>query len=300
MTLYPGCYLLGRNIPNVRVFYAGFFGSTLLFSLLFAWLGEIGSSEVNRVRSAATAHQLEDGLYDVTQWSSVAAVNGGTYELQHHGTGRLYSTCQEFEAVNGIITTGANGALTLDMPPVSTRTVLNRMRMPGMSLGLRIESFLADERGLSALSLSTGEQFPQDAETAFAAYRGRIHPLAILDNRLSLKDRGIPTSTFVNSFELLGWQRPGWGAPPTTNQLDEEDVMFENMLRMLIGNSYQLRGQSAAELLVLPADLVRIFIYAPMPAEFSVTGEEFQEQQGRVLYVVDLPVAYEPSLETSE
>ena len=47
-------------------------------------------------------------------------------------------------------------------------------------------------------------------------------------------------------------------------------------------------------------DLLRVFVYAPMPSEFALQGDTFQDHEGRVLYVVDLPIAYDPSLETRE
>lgn len=299
LAIYPGCYSLGRNVANVRVFYAGFFGCTALFSVLFTWLGDLGSSEVSRARSAAIAYQLEDGLYDVTQWSSVAVVNGGEYELKHGGSGRLYSTCQEIEAVDGTITTGANGALRLDMPPVSTRTVLHRTRLPAPGLGLRLDGFLADEMGLSSLNLSTGAGFPRDVEAAFAAHRGRIHALHVGDGRLALADRGTATTSFLNDLELFAYQfRQGaWGVRPVETEIDEEDLLYDSSMRTLIGNSFGLRNQAAPETLNVPPDLVRVFVYAPLPPEFFVAGRDFPDQTGRVLYVVDLPVAGDASRE---
>jgi hypothetical protein len=297
LTLYPGCYFVGRHVPDIRAFYAGFFGSTILFSLLFVWLGGIGGGEVNRVRTAATAYQLQEGLFDVTQWSSVAVVDGGTYDLQHDGSGRLYSTCQEIEAVNGAITTGAGGGLVLDMPPVSTRTVLHRTRLPAPGLGLQVDAFLADELGLSTLALSAGDRFPRQVEVAYAAYRGRIYELDVAGRRLLLKDRGAPTQVFLQSFELYGWQRSGWRAPADKSLRDDEDILFENTLRTLVGNSYGLTNQARPEALVLPQDLVRVFVYVPLPPAFELTGNDFPDQEGRVLYVVDLPVASDPSRE---
>lgn len=294
LTLYPGCYYVGRHVPNIRTFYAGFFGSTILFSLLFVWLGGIGGGEINRARTVATAYRLEEGLFDVTQWSSVAVVDGGFYDLQHAGTGRLYSTCQEIESVNGTITTGAGGGLVLDMPPVSTRTVLHRTRLSAPGLGLRVDSFLADELGLSALALSCGDQFPRDVTAAYAAYKGRIYTLNVVGKRLMLTDRGAPTQVFLQSFELYGWQQAAWRAPVADVERPDGELVFDTVLRTLVGNSYGLTSQAREEALILPPDLVRVFVYVPLPAAFKLTGDDFPDQEGRVLYVVDLPVASEP------
>jgi hypothetical protein len=290
LALYPGCYLLGRRVPDWRVFYAGFLGVCVLFSTGFATLGQVGGGEFNRVRSVAIARQLDSGLYDVTQWSCLAAVNGDLYSVQHGGSGRLYSSCQELEPVNGQVLFG-EGRFDVDLPPASTRTLLHRMRIDGPELGVQIRDVQIDERGLSRFAASVSPRL--EARAAYVWHKGQIYELQQLaaTNEWSSTNRGEAGITFLNSFtDYWATANARWAGLEDEDQR-ELDQVFQGMLRNLIGNSFNLDSQVRPEDVILPDDRVRVFVYAPAPDEFNVLGDRFPDQRGFVLYILDLPLA---------
>jgi hypothetical protein len=288
LAMYPGCYLLGRKLPDWRLFYAAFLGTAALFSVGFTWLSRVGSTETNRVRSVAVAHQLDNGLYDVTQWSSVAALYGRTYEIKHSGSGRLYTTAQEFEAVNGTVGGAKGGGIEVDMPPASTRTLLHRSRLPGPGLGVQIEELIVEQQRLDRLRLTLGSTASQ-FELGCACYQGQIYDLVQTPGGAALQGRGRPASTYLTQYDEMMSLNRRWRASDE-EVLDDEEILFHNMGRTLVGNSFRLQHQFQAEDLLLGDDLVRICIYTDLPQEFRVQGDDFPDQRGRVLYVIDVPV----------
>jgi hypothetical protein len=290
LALYPGCYLLGRRISDWRLFYAGFLGVCLLFSTGFATLGQVGGGDFNRVRSVAVARQLDRGLYDVTQWSCLAAVNGDMYSIQHNGSGRLYSSCQELESVNGQVLF-SEGRFDVDLPPASTRTMLHRLRITGPELGIQIRDLQIDERGLAQFAVSVSPRL--HARTAYAWHKGQIYELqqGPASNEWSSTNRGEAGITFLNGYsDYWATANARWYGIEDEDQR-ELDQVFQGMRRNLIGNSFNLQTQVRPEDVVLPDDRIRLFVYAPAPAEFNVLGERFPDQRGFVLYVVDLPLS---------
>jgi hypothetical protein len=290
LVMYPGCYLLGRKSPDWRMFYVAFLGTAMLFSVGFTWLSRVGSTETNRVRTVALAHQLENGLYDVTQWSSVAALYGRTYDIQHAGSGRQYTTAQEFEAVNGTIHGAGGGGVEIDMPPASTRTLLHRSRMPGPMLNLQVNELQVDEQGLTRLRLALpGRDFP-GFELACACYQGQVYDLVESPGGgVILKGRGRPATTYLTQYDDSVFSARGWRSRDD-EELEDQELLFHNMARTLVGNSFHLQHQFQAEDLLLGDDLVRICIYSDLPSAFRVQGDDFPDQRGRVLYVIDVPV----------
>jgi hypothetical protein len=288
LAMYPGCYLLGRKLPDWRLFYAAFLGTAALFSVGFTWLSRVGSTETNRVRSVAVAHQLDHGLYDMTQWSSVAALYGRNYVIEHSGSGRLYTTAQEFEAVNGTVRGANGGGIEVDMPPASTRTLLHRSRLPGPGLGLQINELSVEQQRLDRLRLTLGAT-ASGFELGCACYQGQVYDLVQAPGGAVLQGRGRPAASYLTQYEDVVLLNRRWRASDD-EELDDEEVLFHNMGRTLVGNSFHLQHQFQAEDLLLGDDLVRICLYAEMPDEFRVQGDDFPDQRGRVLYVIDVPV----------
>jgi len=288
VAMYPGCYLLGRRLPDWRTFYAAFLGTAMLFSVAFTWLSRVGGTETNRVRTVAVAHQVENGLYDVTQWSSVAALHGRTYDIRHSGSGRLYSTAQEFEAVNGTIRGADGGGFEVDMPPASTRTLLHRTRLAGLKLNLLVNELSVTEQRLTGLRVTLPDRAAADFEFACACYQGQIFDLQQIPGGAALRGRGRPATSYLTQYEDAMSSMRWLVSDP--DREDDEDVLFHNMARTLVGNSFHLQHQYHVEDLLLGDDLVRICLYVPLPDECRLQGEDFRNQRGRVLYVIDVPV----------
>ena len=73
------------------------------------------------------------------------------------------------------------------------------------------------------------------------------------------------------------------------DERDPDSLVYETAIRTLIGNSYGLGDRIDPAMLQLPDDLLRVFVFARQPPALQMTGDSFPDQQGYVLYCVDLP-----------
>lgn len=303
LAVFPGSYLLGRRVSDWRWFYAGFVGLSVVFSTGFSWMGQLGSADRSRMRSVAAAYQLEDGLYDVTQWTCAASRRGDRYQLTNPGSGRLYSSCQEIEPVNGVVRL-QDGRFDLDLPSAATCNILQRSRMAGPPLGVRVIDLQANDFTLQSLKLTWGAGV-YDADMIVGAwYRDRVYQLTAAPDGAQLAALQQIGSQFINSIDTLpfkdepgtrysrwgrGW---GWGWAAA---FDVESVqptrteLFQMLMQPVTGATLQLSSSATQQDVVLDTSVVRVLIYRPMPPAFLTAGEQFPDQQGYVLYVVDLP-----------
>lgn len=288
LVVFPGCFVLGRRAADWRWFYAGFLSTCALFSVGFARLGELGSAEYSRTRSVAVARQLEDGLYDVTQWTACAARDGGVYELRSPGSGRLYSPGRELEPVHGVVRL-QDGAFGLDLPAASTASVAHRARVVGPRLNIRLEAVQADATGLKELALQFPPELYDRWMLACAWYRTDIYQLSVAPEGARLARGRQPAARFINQFEIVPWQT----APSRPEGIDGQyttQQVFHTLLHQLAGTTLRLPSGAQPSDVALDPELLRVLLYRPMPAEFAFEGDAFPDQQGFVLYVVDYRV----------
>jgi hypothetical protein len=299
LTVIPGVHILGRKRFDYRVVYGTLIGLIVLFSLGFAYIGRRGHDEANVVNSVAVARQLPDGALDVTAWSNVFVINGNEYAISRAGTGSLYSTAQTFEAVNGVIRNGAQGAFYVDIPPYSSQSFLHRIKLKNDRFEIKVIDFSTtqpkspkSDGDLAKLVLATGNHFPRTVPEApvYALYRDQLHEMTWSDGRLQLAHPRVePMSTFLGSIrfeDLSPYSRYAGvrGADP------QADVVapFETLLRPLMAWSLGLRRHSQIATFAFPTDRVRLFVWAELPESLRVTDPRMGSQQGRMLYVVDI------------
>ncbi len=227
------------------------------------------------------------------QWSSAAAKVGGEYTIAHSGTGRLYSTGQVIEAVNGRIINGVEGRLEVDIPVASTCTVVHRARVEGEPLSVSRLGISTEGDQLDELTLGVGPGFPRNPAAIFACYQGEFYEMRQIQDRLTLDlSSHKPGLAFLQSrTELQGaYSAPWlWRGPPTVADERNGEEIFKDMLRPLLGQSFGLRTTIDPQALMLGPEVVRLLVYTEMTKDLEVVGDQFPDQWGFVLYVIDIP-----------
>ena len=290
LCLFPLCYRVGREAKDYRWTYAVLFCAVGVFSYGFASLSKLGASEVARARSVAVARQVRPGLFDVTQWACVAVRGGGDYSVQHEGTGRLYSTSQDMERIQGTITAGTSARMDLKIPPASTRTVLNRARVEADPVDVKLVRFAGTDQGLDLLDVETGESFPDDPMIVLVVHAGRVYEMKQTGDRLSLapSTRRPLLSFLTDYFDVVKTTVPWRPAQPGLEEASDDQDVYREALRTLVGNTFGLNTVVDPTRLKLEDGIVRLFVYAPLPEALQMTGDAFPDQQGYVLYATDL------------
>lgn len=178
--IFPGCFTIGRKRGgDYRFVFGGLLTIVATFSMAFLIVGRRGYGERTSVHAVAIARVMGDGRCDVSQWSNAFVVDGGDYELAHAGTGRIYSTCQDQEAVRREITNGPEAGFLADMPPFSSRTFGHRVLLQRIPTG--------------GASVPPVEEAPADAPADEAAPA----PLRVTEWRTQLVTR--PPETMVGA-----------------------------------------------------------------------------------------------------
>lgn len=239
------------------------------------------------VNSVAIARQISEGAFNVVQWSDAFVTRGDDYEISHSGSGRIYSTCQENEAVKGDIRNGPEGVFTVDIPPFSSRTFGHCMRLQDAPLNLQLVSWQTNETGsdLETLVVSTGPQFPKNARRLRALFRAKVYDMSYDAGILELKARsGSPLQDILSTSDFTDYVSYRFGFRDDIPQ----DERYERLLEPLLAQSLNVQGEQSLASFSLPDDRVRLCVYAPMPDGFYLKNDLFGKQAGYVLYCVDL------------
>jgi hypothetical protein len=289
-TIFPGSYAVGRNTRRVRWFYMMFLSSVAVFAVVFITLGRVGGGEQNRLRSATLARSFGNGLYDVTQWMSLAPLHGDSFVISHRGSGRLYASGEDFETVLGQAVAGTEAHLEMDIPPASTRPAISRFRAEGPPYRLQVLSADASDGRLQAFSVLC-DPFPSGLQEAAVAYRDRVYPLMESGGSLVAEVQR-PALTAVHVSGLDQFQATKGLMTPAGFDRDERstDDLFSRLDQRLIGNAFGLTHELSLKATTLESGIARVMLFTDYDSNFLMEGDRFPDRRGCVLYVFDLPI----------
>jgi hypothetical protein len=312
--VFPGCFAIGRKYgADFRVTFGALLATIFVFSLAFLFVGRRGYNEATVLHSVAIVRQPAAGLFDVTEWSNAFVVHAGDYSFTHDGSGRIYSSCQEYEMVPGEIRNGADAHFLADMPPYSSRAFSHR----GLLAGEPIEVEMVDwsrvqaqnpqatsvrsavktgtfqsDRALAKLTLRKGSHFPTEHLEMYALFGRRLYRLKETADRLELSSEagtlaGLLTNDQFYEFGALNTRAP-WQPARLESLEPTAKQVFRSLFNPLVARSLDLVDRKDVEQFVLPFDRVRLLIYAPLPAEYRAKDERFVTQDGYLLYSLDV------------
>jgi hypothetical protein len=318
----PGCLAVGKRFhADFRVTFGFLLGTVLVFSLAFLFVGRRGYNESTVVHSVALARQSPAGALDVTQWSNAFVIDGGDYSFTHEGSGRIYSSCQEYELVGGEIRNGPDARFLADMPPYSSRTFSHRSLLPALPIEVAVEEWqtvqdqspppmtvrttttapvFRNDRALGKLKLRKVRSFPTEYVELYALYGRKLYRLKETASGLELSSEASTLAAVVrlgdyDEFRSLANPRGYWPRQPFSPPVREPTMndVFQAMFFPLLARSLDLADQLEVEQFSLPPDRARLLIYAPLPASMLVKDARFKKQDGYVLYSLDV---FEPEL----
>jgi hypothetical protein len=298
-TVVPGVHYLGRRRFDYRLVYGTLVGLIVLFSLGFAYFGRRGHQEASAVNTLAVARQLPGGAWDVTSWSNVFVINGADYEIVHGGSGRIYSTAQTIEAVNGAIRNVSPGRFDVDIPPFSSQSFVSRMKVNGDRDLLKVREYGATGKTLTKLVIEPTSNFlrPANPVLAYVLSGDRVQTLVWSNGTLQLS--GSASTSLAELFAAIEWETLSpfaiRSARPVGSAAQEEGPpRFDNLLWPLMAWSLDLRKKSDIPKFRLPDDRVRLFVWSELPDNLKIQNKLMGTQQGRLLSVLDVPKPVKP------
>lgn len=286
----PIHFFAGRKL-DYRINLAIFVGSVLVFGYIFSVVGRRGYAETQTVHSLAIAREIDDGRYDVTQWSSAFATNGAIYRLTHEAPANLYAAVSR-ERVAGEILNGRDGAFLADIPLYSSREFFHRAVMPGPKLGVTVAEW-KPENSLASLVLNCGPDFPPETQEIAAYYKDSLVTLKRHGSQLkpdglvrSYKDRlnrdAVNRATYTYDYEYR-----------RDVQSEEERAalqarMINETLPLLYVRALEGKEHFAKDIAPTRPDRLQLFVAAPAPPSFALKTAGFAHERGLVLYVQEI------------
>jgi hypothetical protein len=265
-------------------------------------VGRRGYGEVAAVHTVSYARHLADDTYDVTQWTNVFVTSGDYYTISHPASHNIYSTCEDSEAVNGVINNGKDGNFRVDIPLYSSRAFVHRGKMKGDDTAVEIVDRLTE------LTLAPCKGFPKDIKERdkvvadvltvkdsriYVLYQSRFYEMELSDGLLKIAPgtgEGVGFDKFLSPDNLRGVSYY-YGSPYSNEYYKAPDNVFRNAMVVLIARS--VGGTSAfmhyiPEMLTQGSDQAQLFIYARSPENFHLKGSGLGKEVGYVLYHQDL------------
>lgn len=290
LVVFPGCWLLGRGRRDYRLTLGALLGAIVLFSLGFRWVGRRGYGEATAAHSVAIVRPLAEGEYLVSMWSNVFVTDGDDYLITHDGTGRIYSTAQETERVNGAIQNGLNGRFLVDIPPFSSREFVARFKVNDQPIQPKVTQWQTDGENLR-LSITVGPNFPSASAQMYALYRDAFYHVNRQGDRVTLGSRISKAPQFLQYSNQGVFRSYG----PWYDDERPPEQVFAGMIEPLIGRELGLNRREDLDRVSLPDDRVRLYVFAPLPDSLRtrrLVEDEKRDfarlQDGRALYCFDL------------
>ncbi len=283
----PVNYLFGRKRREYRLTILLFLVLVACFGFGFNVVGRRGYGERTAVHTLSYARCIGRGVYDVTQWVDAFVTSGAVYSITHPCDFNLYSTCQQDEAVEGVIRNGKEGHFRVDIPLYSSRAFLHRGKMKGHDLAVEVVNWEAGAT-LTALELSCGPDFPQEVIEIRALYQNHVYLMRQKDGHIEMvSGGGTPLEDYISSDLIRGEgrlvSRYGWEEEDRPRSPEQ---VFPRLLHAVVAQGmgltedvfdYYVSGHR-------PRDCVELFIFAPSPESFCLSEKRFRGETGYVVY----------------
>jgi hypothetical protein len=148
------------------------------------------------------------------------------------------------------------------------------------------------EGRLQEFSASVGEAFGQMlAESRLPPriallHGNRLYPISREGNRLSRgQRRAVMLASILNVDQLRGMDQMvfGWSEDELSR-----DQRFGKLFDALVGTSLDLRSHPVIKNFRLPDGRAKLFIYTAMPSDFFLANDSLGQQNGTVLFCIDV------------
>lgn len=284
----PVNFFIGRKCRNYTKTLLFFFATVVIFALIFSYIGRRGYGEKSVINGISYARSLGDGTYDVTQWLNVFVTGSDYYKISHPGDHHYYSTCQQFERVNGIIHNGREGVFLIDIPLFSSRPFFHRGKMRANNVTLKITEW-DKGKSLNKLTISTSSEFPKDPVDIFAVNGDRIYRLKYSSNQLCLEGKGMSIDAMIKKWnEEHGYQLSSFGYGYyyddnfNLSRALSVPLIVENAMGGYIKFGDYIKYPKTDD------NRLRVFVMARTPKTFFCKGDNLGSEKGYTLFHFDL------------
>jgi hypothetical protein len=277
----PLAFWVSRSSP-MRGFYTLFLGTVVAACVLIVVLNRSSIGSTPRLRTVAIAHEVEGNLWNIRQWTGLATIQSGEYQLVPRADSGTFAT--PIHDSNPVI---SSGRLTMRRPTMSTVMLQHRARLKTSEEWIEVVS-APGAAGTSAILGDVAVQLhgplsglPKKTVTGFIARGNTLYELEARDDQLVAKGAVLNLDTLFqfnwNYYQYAYHRVDDWFFAPL------EKEVFQSLVHPLV--RFELTSPMTG-LIALPPDRIRVMVLAPMPDQFRFQGEGI-DQAGWVMFVLD-------------
>ncbi|MCR9197061.1 MAG: hypothetical protein NXI04_00290 [Planctomycetaceae bacterium] len=291
--IFPGCYLLSKKKElHFLTTYGAIVGLSVMFSLIFLFIGRRGYGESTTLQTLAIARAEDNKHWSVFQWNALFVTSGDEYSAFGGEQQGLFSTANTMDEEEVVIQRGLEAQIRMRIPPFTSQTFVSRRRISSDDWGLKVTSADVTPDSLVNLKMSTGPGFPGSAtDSFFALYGRRIYELSYdpAQKRLvQLGKRQYLAKFCAPKFDFTNQWAPAIGTTQQADTRTEAERFFDDSLPRLARRSLLDDLTNRPREFELPPDRIRILAYTEIPEEFLISVSAPTQNSGRILFVKDV------------
>lgn len=291
--IFPGCYLLSKKKEfHFLTTYGAIVGLSIVFSLIFLFIGRRGYGESTTLQTLAIARAEDDKHWSVFQWNALFVTSGDEYSASGKDQQALFSTANTMDEEEVMITRGLEAQIRMRIPPFTSQTFVSRRRLAGSDWGLKVNSAEVTPDSLVNLKMSTGPGFPgKSTDSFFVLYGRRIYNLSYDPEQktlVQLSQRQYLARFCAPRYEYDNQWAPALNASLPADTRTEAERFFDDSLAQLARRSLLDDLTNRPREFELPADRIRIYAYTEIPEEFLINVSAPTKNSGRILFVKDV------------
>ncbi|WP_339730133.1 hypothetical protein [uncultured Gimesia sp.] len=289
----PGYYLVTKFSNKYSTYYGVYLAGTALFCLIFLFIGQHSTNRTSQIHSLIVANILPDNEIDITSWASLGIVSGGKFNVSYSGDAHIYSACQPYSKVNGVVTCGTEGKMQVDIPPNSSCTVFHRGKTPKTSFNVKLTSFLTNETGIEILSLETDKDFPRQIEQVYFLFGAKLYELKQEHNRLEFKGTSNNLFSVLNTNPLLEttFFTPNRFSPFVRPKNQKDHFALKKFFPILLQRAMRVSAQEIDRSYRYPENRGKLFVLCNIPDSLFPKTPEISRKEGLVLYSLEVPIS---------
>ena len=280
---------MSRQHRHFLIVYGAIAGLSVVFSVLFLFIGRRGYGERTTLHTIAVSRIEGSTTQNVMEWNALFVTTGGQYTITGTGEQALFAIPQLQQQTNAVMTGGNSGQLSVGIPPFSTQPFICRRQLPVADWQLKVTGFQQAEKGkIANLQIQCGPAFKIDEGAKLRLQYGRnLYHVSFDESTRLLKQTrpGGSLARFCNQYSQhrgsFGWEYHG---------TDMAEHFYDGLLPGAILRSFAEDGIYDPLELDLPADRIRLFVYTVLPSDHFVTTNTNARKQGRIMYVRDIPL----------
>lgn len=292
LLIFPGCYLLSKNRQlHFLTTYGAITGLSLVFSLVFLFIGQRGYGESTWLQTLAVAKVADNGDLAIQQWNTLFVTAGDQYLLPSTDSQALMNAGVSGDNTVASVAFGKEAFTSVRIPPYSAQSLNSTRYIKGDPWNLKVTAQQSQGEQLIRLTIQADDSFPQvDDQCRFYAMSGRHIYAMKFDaetKQLNLFGSRRAVSDFCrisNDFRFRGWG----GQIRKSDFKNKDKVYLDEAAPSMVHRSLLADHIDAPRYLIVPPDRIRLLALTPLPKELDLQVNAEVRRTGWILYTRDL------------